>query len=66
MNILIQLIRVAGKCLDEYLYRNDALGCCIRDVTAADRKETHNTAKRKSTEEEQGRNLHELNVMSTE
>ena len=66
VSILIQLVHTAGKCLDEYLYRNDALGCCIRDVIAADGKETRNTAKKKSTEEDQNRNLHELNVMSTE
>lgn len=66
MNILVQLITVAGKCLDEYLYRNNALGCCIRDVVAADGKETRNTAKRNSTETEDSRNLNEFNVMSTE
>lgn len=46
VNILIQLITVAGKRLDEYLYRNDSLGCCIRDVIAADGKETRNTGKK--------------------
>lgn len=66
VNILIQLITVAGKCVDEYLYRNDALGCCIRDVIAADGKETRNTAKKNSTEPEASRNLNEFNVMSTE
>lgn len=66
VNILLQLITTAGKCLDEYLYRNDALGCCIRDVIAADGKETCNTAKKNSTDSEGGRNLNEFNVMSTE
>lgn len=66
VNILIQLITVAGKCVDEYLYRNDALGCCIRDVIAADGKETRNTAKKGSQEPEASRNLNEFNVMSTE
>lgn len=66
VNILIRLITVAGKCVDEYLYRNDALGCCIRDVIAADGKETRNTAKKGSPEPEASRNLNEFNVMSTE
>lgn len=66
VNILIQLITVAGKELDEYLYRNDELGCYIRDVIAADGKETHNTAKKNSPEKEACRNLNEFNVMSTE
>lgn len=60
VNILIQLITAAGKSLDEYLYRNDALGCCIRDVVAADGKETRNTAKRNSTVAEDSRNLNEF------
>lgn len=66
VNILIQLVTAAGKDLEEYLYRNDALGCCIRDVIAADGKETHNTAKKNCLEPEAGRNLNEFNVMSTE
>lgn len=66
VNILIQLITVAGKCVDEYLYRNDALGCCIRDVIAADGKEIRNTAKKGSQERAVSRNLNEFNVMSTE
>ena len=46
--ILIQLVSVAKNKagLDEYLYRNDELGCYIRDVIAADGKETHNTGKK--------------------
>lgn len=66
VNILIQLITVAGKKLDEYLYRDDELGCYIRDAVAADGKETHNTAKKNSPEKETSRNLNEFNVMSTE
>lgn len=46
VNILIQLITVAEKGLDEYLYQNDVLGYCIRDVIAADGKETCNIAKK--------------------
>lgn len=38
VTILVELVRVAGKELDEYLYRNDELGCYIRDVIAADGK----------------------------
>lgn len=52
--------------LEEYLYQNDALGCYIRDVIAADGKETRNTAKRNSPETKDRRNLNEFNVMSTE
>ena len=66
VNILIQLITVAGKGLDEYLYRNDNLSCYIRDVIAADGKETHNTAKKNGKDIASRRNLNELNVMSTE
>lgn len=64
--ILIQLVRVAGKELDNYLYRNDELGCYIRDVIAADGKETHNTGKANSSDVCDARNLNEFNVMSTE
>ncbi len=66
VNILIQLIAVAGKGLDEYLYRDDRLGCCIRDVIAADGKETRNTAKKNEKDTASRRNLNEFNVMSTE
>ncbi len=66
VNILIQLIAVAGKGLDEYLYRDDRLGCCIRDVIAADGKETRNTAKKNEKGTASRRNLNEFNVMSTE
>ena len=41
VNIMIQLVTVAGKELDEYLYRDDELGCCIRDVIAVAGKEPH-------------------------
>lgn len=66
VNMLVQLITIAGKGLDEYLYRNDDLNCYIRDVIAADGKETRNTAKKKGSNTESGRNLNEFNVMSTE
>ena len=66
VNMLAQLITIAGKGLDEYLYRDDYLDCYIRDVIAADGKETRNTAKKKGTDTEPGRNLNEFNVMSTE
>lgn len=64
--ILVQLVSVAGKELDGYLYRNDELGCYIRDVIAADGKETHNTGKANSEDVCDARNLNEFNVMSTE
>lgn len=66
VTILVKLVRVAGKELDEYLYRNDELGCYIRDVVAADGKETHNTGKTNSEDVCDVRNLNEFNVMSTE
>lgn len=66
VTILVKLVRVAGKELDEYLYRNDELGCYIRDVIAADGKETHNTGKENSQDICDTRNLNEFNVMSTE
>ncbi len=66
VTILVKLVRVAGKELDEYLYRNDELGCYIRDVIAADGKETHNTGKENSQDICDTRNLSEFNVMSTE
>ena len=43
VNILVRLVTVAGKGLDEYLYRNEELRCCIRDMIAADGKEIRNT-----------------------
>lgn len=66
VTILVKLVRVAGKDLDEYLYRNDELGCYIQDVIAADGKETHNTGKENSQDVCDTRNLNEFNVMSTE
>ncbi len=42
------------------------LDCYIRDVIAADGKETHNTGKKNSKDPTQRRNLNEFNVMSTE
>lgn len=66
--ILVQLVSTAKsrKELDEYLYRNDELDCYIRDVIAADGKETHNTGKKNSDDVCDKRNLNEFNVMSTE
>ena len=66
VNILIRIVTVAGKKLDEYLYKNDELDCYIKDVIAADGKETHNTGKKSSTDPTERRNLNEFNVMSTE
>lgn len=66
VNILIRMITVAGKRLEEYLYKNEELDCYIRDVIAADGKETRNTGKKKSEDAAERRNLQEFNVMSTE
>lgn len=66
VNILVRIVAVAGKGLDEYLYRNEELGCYIRDVIAADGKEIRNTGKAGSQKAEEKRNLQEFNVLSTE
>ena len=68
VTILVQLVSNVKnqKELDEYLYQNDGLGCYIRDVIAADGKETHNTRKKNSDDVCDKRNLNEFNVMSTE
>ena len=66
VNILVRLVTAAGKGLDEYLYRNEELGYCIRDVIAADGKEIRNTGKAGSQNAEEQRNLQEFNVLSTE
>lgn len=66
VNILIRIVTVAGKKIDEYLYKNDELDCYIKDVIAADGKETHNTGKKSSADPTERRNLNEFNVMSTE
>ena len=64
--ILVQLVSVAGKELDDCLYRNDDPDCHIRDVIAVDGKETRNTGKADSGDICDARNLSEFNVMSTE
>lgn len=66
VNILANLVTVAGKKLDKYLYRNEELECCIRDVIAADGKEILNTGNAGSQNTEEQKNLQEFNVLSTE
>lgn len=66
VSILVHLVTVAGRTLDEYLYRNERLGCCIKDVVAVDGKGTRNTRKKGSGDDRDSRNLHAFNVMSTE
>lgn len=66
VDILIQLVSVAGKGIDEFLYQNEELGCCIRDVIAADGKETCNSGNARKKDPCEKRNLNEFNVMSTE
>lgn len=66
VNILVRIVTVAGKKIDKYLYQNEELGCCIRDVIAADGKEIRNTGKAGSQKAEERRNLQEFNVLSTE
>jgi len=64
--ILIQMVEMAGQHLDQYLYENKELDCYVRDVIAADGKETCHTAKKRGDGPEDLRNLNEFNVMSTE
>ena len=64
--ILIQMIEMAGQHLDQYLYQNEELDCYVRDVIAADGKETRHTAKKHAKDPEDLCNLNEFNVMSTE
>lgn len=64
--ILIQMVEMAGQHLDQYLYENKELDCYVRDVIAADGKETRHTAKKHGTQPEEMRNRNEFNVMSTE
>ncbi len=61
--ILVQLVSNVKnqKEMDEYLYQNDELGCYIKDVIAADGKETHNTRKKNSDNICDKRNLNEFN-----
>lgn len=68
VSILVQLISTATNKneLDKYLYQNDELDCYIRDVIAADGKETHNTEKKNSDNVYEKLNLNEFNVMSTQ
>lgn len=60
------MVEMAGQHLDKYLYENRELDCYVRDVIAADGKETRNTAKKHGNEPEDLRNLNGFNVMSTE
>lgn len=64
--ILIQMVEMAGQHLDQYLYQNEELDCYVRDVIAADGKETRHTAKKHAKDPEDLCNLNEFNVMSTE
>lgn len=60
------MIEMAGQHLDQYLYQNEELDCYVRDVIAADGKETRHTAKKHAKTPEDLCNLNEFNVMSTE
>lgn len=64
--ILVQMVEMAGQHLDRYLYQNEELDCYVRDVIAADGKETRHTAKKHAKNPEDLCNLNEFNVMSTE
>lgn len=64
--ILIRMVEMAGQHLEQYLYQNEELGCYVKDILAADGKETRRTAKRHGKGPEDLRNLNEFNVMSTE
>jgi len=64
--ILIQMVEMIGYHLDKCLYENKELDCYVRDVIAADGKETRNTAKKCGNRPKDLRNLNESNIMSTE
>ena len=60
------MVQMAGQHLDKYIYENKELDCYVRDIIAADGKETRHTAKKHAKELEDLCNLNEFNVMSTE
>ena len=60
--ILVQMVEMAGQHLDRYLYQNEELDCYVRDVIAADGKETRHTAKKHAKNPEDLCNLNECNV----
>lgn len=66
VNTLRTIIMKATKEMDMPLYTNEELGLSIDDIIAIDGKETRDTGKRNPKNEEEGRNLNELNVQSTE
>lgn len=66
VGVLKDMIMKATKEMDAPFYTNEELGINIADVIAIDGKETRNSGKRYGTNEEECRNLNELNVQSTE
>ena len=60
------IIMRATKEMGMPLYTNEELGIEIDDIVAIDGKETRGTGKRNAENEEDRRNLNELNVQSTE
>lgn len=66
VNILVRMVTIADETIDQSLYQNDELDYFLKDVIAADGKETHNTGKRNHTDPSERYNLNEFNVMSTE
>lgn len=66
VNTLKAVIMRATKEMGMPLYTNKDLGIEIDDIVAVDGKETRNTGKKDSKNGEEGRNLNELNVQSTE
>ncbi len=66
VSTLKTVIMRATKEMGRPLYTNEELGIEIDDIVAIDGKETRNTGKRTPKNVEDGRNLNELNVQSTE
>ncbi len=66
VSTLRTVIMRATKEMGMPLYTNEELGIEVDDIVAIDGKETRNTGKKNPKDREDGRNLNELNVQSTE
>jgi len=66
VSVLRETIERASKEIDEYLYKNEAMGVYVKDVVAIDGKETIHTGNERKPEIEDQRNFNMLNVYSTE
>lgn len=69
-DILVEVLRAiiirSTTTMEMPLYTREELGIIVQDIIAIDGKETRGSGKADSEEEEERRNLNELNVQSTE